>query len=78
MILDNVERPEIIEDLQVKNPETEIIYMTLNVSKKPDIEVCLKNIVDRIQFIDVLVNGAGIVADQNVELSIAVNLVSYF
>ncbi|KAL5292259.1 hypothetical protein ACFFRR_011196 [Megaselia abdita] len=74
IIVDVVERPQIIKDLQSGFPETKISFMSLDVSKKPEIETCLRKIIQKIEFIDILVNGAGIVADQNVELSIAVNL----
>uniref|UniRef100_T1H1V1 Uncharacterized protein n=1 Tax=Megaselia scalaris TaxID=36166 RepID=T1H1V1_MEGSC len=74
VILDVVEKPEVIHNLRSNYTETNIDFMAVDVSKKSNIELCLNEIIKKIQYIDILVNGAGIVADQNVELAIAVNL----
>lgn len=74
-ILDNMERPDVIQELKTQYPKSKIMFGRLNVTNTKEIEQRFKEIISQIKYIDVLVNGAGIIADRNVELTMAVNLV---
>ncbi|KAL5292258.1 hypothetical protein ACFFRR_011195 [Megaselia abdita] len=74
-ILDNMEDYKIIESLQKDHPSTMIAFNRLDVTDSTEIENKLKEVVKAMKYIDVLVNGAGICVERNVEKTIAVNLV---
>lgn len=74
-ILDNMENQNVINALQKDHPNTKIAFGRLDVTNSTDIGIKLEGVVKAMKYIDVLVNGAGIVMERNVEKTIAVNLV---
>ncbi|KAL5292256.1 hypothetical protein ACFFRR_011194 [Megaselia abdita] len=70
-----MEDSKIIQTLQKDHPNTKIAFDRLDVTDSTEIESKLKEVVKAMKYIDVLVNGAGIVMERNVEKTIAVNLV---
>jgi len=51
-----------------------VFFVRIDVGDKDLIRKSVKEVINRMKFIDVLVNGAGIVRDRNVDLTISVNL----
>lgn len=56
-------------------PNITMAYDKLDVTDPADITAKLQKVVDKIKYIDILVNGAGIINERSVEKTIAVNLV---
>ncbi|KAM7361759.1 alcohol dehydrogenase-like isoform 1-T2 [Cochliomyia hominivorax] len=75
VILDVIENAKAVQALQVMNVKTKVIYMKFDVTDKTNIQNTFKQIVNTIKYIEVLVNGAGVIADRNVEFTINVNLI---
>lgn len=75
VVLDVMENPKAIQTLQSMNAKTKVVYMKFDVTDKNSIKTTFSQIVSMIKHIDVLVNGAGVIADRNVEFTINVNLI---
>ncbi|XP_065358335.1 alcohol dehydrogenase-like [Calliphora vicina] len=75
IILDVMENDKAIQELQAMNPKTKVIYMKFDVTDKTSIKNTFNQIVSTVTYIDVLVNGAGVIADRNIEFTINVNLI---
>lgn len=75
VVLDVVENTIAVQTLQTMNPKTKVLYMKFDVTNKTSIKNTISQVVGIIKYIDVLVNGAGVIADRNVELTINVNLI---
>lgn len=73
--MDKIENPEALKTLEAINPKTKVIYMKFDVTDKTCIKNTFNEIVKIIKYIDVLVNGAGVIADRNIELTININLI---
>ncbi|XP_013118121.2 alcohol dehydrogenase [Stomoxys calcitrans] len=74
-VLDLAENPENIQSIQAIDKATKVCFIKCDVTNKASIKEALAEAVNLFQFIDVLVNGAGVIADRNVELTINVNLI---
>ncbi|XP_036343352.1 alcohol dehydrogenase 1-like [Rhagoletis pomonella] len=72
---DILDKPEAVKALQDINPNTKVHYTKFDITNKESIKSALADVVSKVQYIDVLVNGAGILADPAVELTINVNLI---
>lgn len=72
-IVDYIQNPDLISKLQNENPSSEVHYRRMDLTKADQIKTCLTDIKD----IDVLVNGAGICDDTDVDKEIAINLVGF-
>lgn len=57
--------------------KSQIIYIKTDVSDKKQLEDAYKNIIDKFETIDIVVNSAGIFNDHNIEQTLNVNIVSY-
>lgn len=74
-ILDTIERPAVIQELKAAYPYSKVMFGLLDVTDKKQIEQRFKEVVSQMKYIDILVNGAGIIMDRNVELTMGVNLI---
>ncbi|XP_067616789.1 alcohol dehydrogenase 1 [Eurosta solidaginis] len=74
-VLDVLDKPEAIQKLQEINPETKVYYSKFDITNKESIKQALADVVSKVKYIDALVNGAGILADPNVELTMNINLI---
>ncbi|TMW50025.1 hypothetical protein DOY81_004891 [Sarcophaga bullata] len=75
VVLDVVDNPKAVQTLQAINPKTKVVYMKFDVTNKTVIKNTISQVVAMVKYIDVLVNGAGVIADRNIELTINVNLI---
>jgi len=73
-VLDIADNPTALQNLQSINKATQVFFVRIDVGDKDLIRKSIKEVINRMKFIDVLVNGAGIVRDRNVDLTISVNL----
>lgn len=74
MILDRVENPAAIAELQAINPKVTVTFYPYDVTVPLSESVkLLKTIFDKLKTIDLLINGAGILDDHQIERTIAVN-----
>ncbi|KAL5292018.1 hypothetical protein ACFFRR_011042 [Megaselia abdita] len=69
-IVDKQENPNLISKIQKENQASKIHFCSMDITKPDEIKKCLTDIKD----IDVLVNGAGICDDTDVDKEIAINL----
>ncbi|XP_037828558.1 alcohol dehydrogenase-like [Lucilia sericata] len=75
VVLDVIENPKAIQTLEAINPQTKVIYMKFDVTDKTCIKNTFNQIVSVMKFIDVLINGAGVILDRNIELAVNINLI---
>ncbi|XP_075144588.1 alcohol dehydrogenase 2-like [Haematobia irritans] len=75
MILDVTECPDKLKAIQLLNKTTNVKFIKCDITNKTSIKNAFDQIVKAIKYIDVLVNGAGILKERNVELTINVNLI---
>ncbi|XP_068150739.1 alcohol dehydrogenase-like [Drosophila tropicalis] len=74
IILDRLDKPEIIDEIKKVNPKSNVTYQSYDVMA-PVSESCkqLAKIFAKYKKVDVLVNGAGILDDHAIEKTIAIN-----
>ena len=70
-----MENLKAIQTLQAINPKTKVVYMKFDVTNKTSIKNTISEVVAMVKYIDVLVNGAGVISDRNIEFTINVNLI---
>ncbi|XP_017859110.1 PREDICTED: alcohol dehydrogenase 2-like [Drosophila arizonae] len=74
VILDRLEKPEAIKELSGMNPKTKVTFHPYDVTVPLEESVKLmKTIFDKLKTVDLLINGAGILDDHEIEQTIAVN-----
>lgn len=69
-----MENVSAIRTLAAINPRTVVIYKKFDITDKAVIKNTFDEIVKTVQYIDVLINGAGVILDRNIELAININL----
>nr|NP_001291682.1 alcohol dehydrogenase [Zeugodacus cucurbitae]CAD32742.1 alcohol dehydrogenase-2 [Zeugodacus cucurbitae]CAD62453.1 alcohol dehydrogenase 2 [Zeugodacus cucurbitae] len=74
-VFDVLENAENIKALQAINPKSKVYYTKFDITNKAAIKQALDDVIAKVQYIDVLVNGAGILTDPNVELTMNINLI---
>lgn len=71
-----IENQALLAELRAEFPSTEIFYGKFDITDKNCILITLDRIVETIGNIDVFVNGAGVLWEDRIEETIAINLVS--
>ncbi|XP_067626228.1 alcohol dehydrogenase 2-like [Eurosta solidaginis] len=74
-IFDVLENTANMATLQSNNTKTKVYYTKFDITNKDSIKSAIGNVIANVKYIDVLVNGAGILADPNVELTLNINLI---
>ncbi|XP_036324014.1 alcohol dehydrogenase 2 [Rhagoletis pomonella] len=74
-VFDVLENADNIKALQALNTKTKVHYIKFDITKKESIKSAIAEVVSKAKYIDVLVNGAGILTDPNVELTMNINLI---
>lgn len=74
--MDRTYNEETIKCFQEINPATKLSFLPLDITKNDEISRCLEQVICEAHYIDVLVNGAGICDERDVEKEIAINLVT--
>ncbi|EDV99436.1 GH13846, partial [Drosophila grimshawi] len=74
LIFDRLDKPDYITELQKLNPKTKVAFysydVTVPLSKSKEL---LQEVFEKYETIDLLINGAGIMDDHQIEKTIAVN-----
>lgn len=74
VILDRIENPAAIAELQAANPKVKVSFRPYDVTVPlEETKKLLKTIFAELKTVDVLINGAGILDDHSIERTIAVN-----
>nr|3RJ5_A Chain A, Alcohol dehydrogenase [Scaptodrosophila lebanonensis]3RJ5_B Chain B, Alcohol dehydrogenase [Scaptodrosophila lebanonensis]3RJ9_A Chain A, Alcohol dehydrogenase [Scaptodrosophila lebanonensis]3RJ9_B Chain B, Alcohol dehydrogenase [Scaptodrosophila lebanonensis]3RJ9_C Chain C, Alcohol dehydrogenase [Scaptodrosophila lebanonensis]3RJ9_D Chain D, Alcohol dehydrogenase [Scaptodrosophila lebanonensis]3RJ9_E Chain E, Alcohol dehydrogenase [Scaptodrosophila lebanonensis]3RJ9_F Chain F, A len=74
VILDRVENPTALAELKAINPKVNITFHTYDVTVPvAESKKLLKKIFDQLKTVDILINGAGILDDHQIERTIAIN-----
>nr|BAD98183.1 hypothetical protein [Drosophila pseudoananassae nigrens] len=74
VILDRVDKPELVCELKELNPKVKVTFMPYDVTVPlAESKKLLKKIFDKLKCVDILINGAGILDDHKIEATIAVN-----
>lgn len=73
--MDVIADAEKLAQLQSRFSEANIIPLVTDITKKDAIEGTFQTILDKFKQIDIVVNGAGILREDDLELVIATNLV---
>lgn len=75
-ILDLNSNKEYLGTLQMAYPSANIAYIAMDMSKFETIENSFRAIMQKVDRIDVLINGSGILNEEQIALAVAVNLVA--
>nr|BAD98169.1 alcohol dehydrogenase [Drosophila parabipectinata]BAD98189.1 alcohol dehydrogenase [Drosophila malerkotliana malerkotliana] len=74
VILDRINNPAVITELQKINPKVTVTFIPYDVTVPiAETKKLLKTIFDKLKTVDILINGAGILDDHKIEATIAVN-----
>lgn len=74
MILDRIDNPAAIAELKAINPKVTVTFYPYDVTVKiAETTKLLKTIFAKLKTVDILINGAGILDDHEIERTIAVN-----
>lgn len=71
-----MENVEMLKKLQDINSSVKVMFVQVNISDYSSIVKMVKHVVDQVGHVDVLINGAGVLADKDIETTVAVNLVT--
>lgn len=74
VILDFIENATAVQGIQNVDKNCKVVYIKMDITDKKSIKQAITKTVALVKYIDVLVNGAGVIADRNVELTMNVNL----
>ncbi|XP_073838940.1 fat body protein 2 [Musca autumnalis] len=74
VVCSRMENVEMLKKLQALNSDINVYFVQINIVDHASIERAVKNIVAIVGHVDVLVNGVGVLADKDIETTIAVNL----
>ena len=76
IIFDLKENTEVLKNLQNTYKSSEISFIAVDVTKSESIENAYKQAKEKLDSIDVVVNGCGLMNDRHLDLTIDINLVS--
>ena len=71
-----MENVEMMKKLQSINSSVKVMFVQMNIADYASIVKGVKQVVSHVGHVDVLINGVGVLADKDVETTVAVNLVS--
>lgn len=71
-----MENVEYLKKLQAINTSVKVMFVQMNVADHSSIVKAVKQVVGICGHVDVLINGVGVLADKDVDTTVAVNLVS--
>lgn len=71
-----MENVEMLKKLQDINSSVKVMFVQVNIADYSSIVKMVKRVVDQVGHVDVLINGAGVLADKDIETTVAVNLVN--
>lgn len=74
-LLDIHEDKDKFECLKNEFLDANILFWAVDITKRDDVEQTFKNILDKFQQIDIVVNAAGILREDNIERIVMTNLV---
>ncbi|KAM7357437.1 development-specific 25 kDa protein-like [Cochliomyia hominivorax] len=74
MVMGRMENVEMLKKLQTINSSAKVMFVQMNVAEYSSIVKAVKQVVDVVGHVDVLINGAGVLADKDIETTISVNL----
>lgn len=71
-----MENMEIMQKLQAEDSSVKVMFIHMDLMDRASMEQAVKQVTGVIKHIDVLINGAGVLADKDMETTIGVNLVT--
>ncbi|XP_011181390.2 development-specific 25 kDa protein isoform X2 [Zeugodacus cucurbitae] len=74
IVMGRMENVEMMQKLQAENSSVEVVFIHMNLMDRANIEQAVKQVMGVIKHIDVLINGAGVLADKDMETTMGVNL----
>lgn len=74
VVCSRMENVEMLQKLQAECTTVKVHFVHMDVMDRHNIENAVKQIVGIIKYIDVLINGVGVLADKDVDTTIGVNL----
>lgn len=78
LIFDLNSNEEFLQNLSNTYDKSCVDYIHLDIAKKENIENAFKLAKEKIHHFDLVINGSGIVNEQNVDLAVTINLVRFF
>lgn len=73
-ILDVKENTALMTELVALNPSSKVLFMQLDLCNKEQIVKVVRDVIEKMKVVDVLVNGSGMINDNKPEMTMGVNL----
>ncbi|XP_053954190.1 development-specific 25 kDa protein [Anastrepha ludens] len=74
IVMARMENMEMMQKLQAENSSVKVMFIHMNLMDNSSMEQAVKQMMGVIKHIDVLINGAGALADKDMETTMGVNL----
>lgn len=74
-VFDIDDSKDTMKQLQTEFPKANVLYKKVDVSNRKEVQQAFNDVHTAFDSIDIVVNGAGIMDEQNVEKSLSVNVV---
>ncbi|CAD7003806.1 fat body protein 2 [Ceratitis capitata] len=74
IVMGRMENMEMMQKLQAENSSVKTMFIHMNLMDRSSMEQAVKQMMGAIKQIDVLINGAGVLADKDMETTMTVNL----
>ncbi|XP_067643386.1 fat body protein 2 [Eurosta solidaginis] len=74
IVMSRMENMEMLQKLQSENTSVKVTYIQVNLMDHSSMEHAVKQATGVVSNIDVLINGAGVLADKDMETTVGVNL----
>ncbi|XP_039965756.1 fat body protein 2 [Bactrocera neohumeralis] len=74
IVMGRMENMEMMQKLQAENSSVNVMFVHMNLMDRVNMEQAVKQVMGVIKHIDVLINGAGVLADKDMETTMGVNL----
>ncbi|TMW47846.1 hypothetical protein DOY81_007080 [Sarcophaga bullata] len=74
IVCSRMENVEMLKKLQAINSSVKVMFVQMNIADYASIVKGVKQVISHVGHVDVLINGVGVLADKDVETTVAVNL----
>uniref|UniRef100_A0A1I8PUB1 Alcohol dehydrogenase n=1 Tax=Stomoxys calcitrans TaxID=35570 RepID=A0A1I8PUB1_STOCA len=74
VVCSRMENVEMLKKLQDLNRAVSVVFVQINITEHTSIDHAIKTIIGKTGYVDVLINGVGVLADKDVETTVSVNL----
>lgn len=75
--MDLIDSENVVAEFQSRYPNQNVVFIKTDVTKKDQVKKAFDEVVSKFNFVDIVVANAGVLREDNYELTINVNLVNF-